>query len=144
MGCVGPHQQTLVRLQSHILLQCLPVTWGDPWLPLLSTGSMWTHSAWMNPTKSGVEVDEKGFVFYFVSVAFTQHNPTSSLAATLGRQRKYTTASVPFPARVLSVYRHWSCLSSTTQIQRDSQRHLDNTLDSALLSIAVKEWKPWF
>lgn len=93
----------------------------------------------MNPTKSGAEGDEQGFVFYFVSVAFTQHNPTSSFAATLGRQRKYTTAGVPFPARVPSIDRHWSCLSSTTQIQRDGQRHLDNALDSALLSIVVKE-----
>lgn len=45
-------------LQSHILLQCSPVTWGDPWLPLLSTGSMRMHSAAMNSavdTGRGVE-----------------------------------------------------------------------------------------
>lgn len=48
-GICRPASADPVRLRSHILPRCLPLTWGDPWPPLLSTGSMRTFSSSMIP-----------------------------------------------------------------------------------------------
>lgn len=74
-------------LQSHILLQCSPVTWGDPWLPLLSTGSMRMHFAAMNPavdTGRGVEGNPSEWNTF-----------KQTFAVAVGRQRENGRPCVP-------------------------------------------------